>query len=170
MPMLTGAYRIGAIAFEHRSVFTNKMTTDAYRGAGKPEACHAIECLMDEIAASLEIDPAEIRRRNFIKSFPYQTPVALMYDTGDYEATLGAVIKMADVAGYAKRKEESAKRGKLRGLGYACYIEACGIAPSNIAGALGAREHARREFVVRAPVQLKPACGRAHCFSHLLHA
>ena len=98
-----------------------------------------VERLVETAAREMKLDPAEIRRRNFIKTFPYQTPVALMYDTGDYEATLDAVMKMADVAGFAKRKEESAKRGKLRGLGYATYIEACGIAPSNIAGALGAR-------------------------------
>jgi carbon-monoxide dehydrogenase large subunit len=87
----------------------------------------------------MKIDPAEIRRRNFIKTFPYQTPVALLYDTGNYEATLDAAQKLGDVAGYAKRKAESTAGGKLRGLGYSCYIEACGIAPSNVAGALGAR-------------------------------
>jgi len=85
------------------------------------------------------MDPAEIRRKNFIRSFPYQTPVALLYDTGNYDATLDAAMKMADVAGFKKRKEDSQKRGKLRGLGYACYIEACGIAPSAVAGSLGAR-------------------------------
>src|SRR5690606_6784105 len=90
-------------------------------------------------AREMKIDPAEIRRRNFIRQFPYQTPVALQYDTGNYEATLDAAMKMADVAGFKKRKEEAQKRGKLRGLGYACYIEACGIAPSAVAGSLGAR-------------------------------
>jgi carbon-monoxide dehydrogenase large subunit len=87
----------------------------------------------------MKLDPAEIRRRNFIRSFPYQTPVALLYDTGNYDATLDAAVKMADVAGFAARKADAAKRGKLRGLGYACYIEACGIAPSAVAGSLGAR-------------------------------
>jgi carbon-monoxide dehydrogenase large subunit len=87
----------------------------------------------------MKMDPAEIRRRNFITTFPYQTPVALLYDIGDYDATLTEAQKMADVKGYAARKADSAKRGKLRGLGYACYIEACGIAPSAVAGALGAR-------------------------------
>ena len=81
----------------------------------------------------------EIRRRNFIRTFPYQTPVALYYDMGDYEASLDEAMRMADVEGFAARKAEAAKRGKLRGIGYASYIEACGIAPSNIAGALGAR-------------------------------
>ncbi|MGA7984114.1 MAG: xanthine dehydrogenase family protein molybdopterin-binding subunit [Burkholderiales bacterium] len=137
--LLAGQYATPAIYCEVTAVFTNTAPVDAYRGAGRPEATYVVERLVETAAREMKLDPAEIRRRNFIKTFPYQTPVALMYDTGDYEATLGAVMKMADVAGFAKRKEESAKRGKLRGLGYACYIEACGIAPSNIAGALGAR-------------------------------
>jgi carbon-monoxide dehydrogenase large subunit len=87
----------------------------------------------------MKLEPAEIRRRNFIRNFPYATPVGLTYDTGDFEATLTKVEQLADVAGYPARKAESARRGKLRGRGYSCYIEACGLAPSNIAGALGAR-------------------------------
>jgi aerobic carbon-monoxide dehydrogenase large subunit len=137
--LLAGQYTTPVIYCEVTAVFTNTAPVDAYRGAGRPEATYVVERLVETAAREMKLDPAEIRRRNFIKTFPYQTPVALMYDTGDYDATLDAVTKMADVAGYAKRKEESAKRGKLRGLGYACYIEACGIAPSNIAGALGAR-------------------------------
>src|SRR5207248_10761695 len=73
------------------------------------------------------------------RTFPYQTPVALLYDIGGYDACLDEAMKIADVKGYAARKAEAAKRGKLRGLGYASYIEACGIAPSNVAGSLGAR-------------------------------
>jgi carbon-monoxide dehydrogenase large subunit len=137
--LLAGQYATPAIFCEVTAVFTNTAPVDAYRGAGRPEATYVVERLVETAAREMKLDPAEIRRRNFIKTFPYQTPVALMYDTGDYEATLGAVMKMADVAGFPKRKEEAAKRGKLRGLGYATYIEACGIAPSNIAGALGAR-------------------------------
>ena len=87
----------------------------------------------------MKLDPAEIRRRNFITTFPYSTPVGLTYDTGDYKAHLDKAVLMADVAGFPARKAASAARGKKRGLGYCCYIEACGIAPSNIAGALGAR-------------------------------
>jgi carbon-monoxide dehydrogenase large subunit len=87
----------------------------------------------------MKMDPAEMRRKNFIRSFPYQTPVALLYDTGGYDATMDAAQKLADVAGYAARKKASEARGKLRGMGYAAYIEACGIAPSAVAGALGAR-------------------------------
>src|SRR5260370_10985403 len=87
----------------------------------------------------MNIDPAEIRRRNFIRAFPYATPVGLTYDSGDYEACLARAMELADVKGFAARKEASRQNGTLRGLGYSCYIEACGLAPSNIAGALGAR-------------------------------
>ena len=87
----------------------------------------------------MKLDPAEIRRRNFIRTFPYATPVGLTYDVGDYDATLDGAIKMADVAGFAARKAASEARGMKRGLGYSSYIEACGLAPSNVAGALGAR-------------------------------
>jgi carbon-monoxide dehydrogenase large subunit len=137
--LLAGQYTTPAIHCEVTAVFTNTAPVDAYRGAGRPEATYVVERLVETAAREMGIDPAEIRRRNFIRQFPYQTPVALVYDTGNYEATLDAAMKMADVAGFAKRKEEAARRGKLRGLGYACYIEACGIAPSAVAGSLGAR-------------------------------
>jgi carbon-monoxide dehydrogenase large subunit len=137
--LLAGQYTTPVIYCEVTSVFTNTTPVDAYRGAGRPEATYVVERLVETAAREMKMDPAEIRRQNFIRKFPYQTPVALMYDTGNYDATLDAAMKMADVAGFQKRKEESAKKGKLRGLGYCCYIEACGIAPSNIAGALGAR-------------------------------
>jgi carbon-monoxide dehydrogenase large subunit len=87
----------------------------------------------------MKLAPAEIRKRNFITQFPYQTPVALCYDTGNYAATLEGAEKLADVAGFEARRKQAAERGKLRGLGYSTYIEACGLAPSSIAGALGAR-------------------------------
>jgi len=137
--LLAGQYTTPLIYCQVTAVFTNTAPVDAYRGAGRPEATYVVERLVETAAREMKLDPAEIRRRNFIKTFPYQTPVALQYDTGNYEATLDAAMKMADVAGFAKRKEESAKRGKLRGLGYAAYIEACGIAPSAVAGSLGAR-------------------------------
>jgi carbon-monoxide dehydrogenase large subunit len=137
--LLAGQYTTPAIYCEVTAVFTNTTPVDAYRGAGRPEATYVIERLVETAARELKLDPVEIRRRNFIKTFPYQTPVALCYDTGNYEATLSAALDLADVGGFQKRKEESLKRGKLRGIGYACYIEACGIAPSNVAGSLGAR-------------------------------
>jgi carbon-monoxide dehydrogenase large subunit len=133
MPMLSGAYRIAAIAFEHRSVFTNKMTTDAYRGAGKPEACHAIECLMDEIAASLEIDPAEIRRRNFIPAgaFPYRNAGGMVYDSGDYEKAFERALELADYAGERRRQAEMLRAGRYFGIGFASYVELSGTGPSS---------------------------------------
>jgi len=137
--LLAGQYATPAIYAEVTAVFTNTAPVDAYRGAGRPEATYVVERIVEQAAREMKLDPAEIRRRNFITTFPYQTPVALLYDTGNYEATLADAQKAADVAGFPARRAESAKRGKLRGLGYACYIEACGIAPSNIAGALGAR-------------------------------
>jgi len=137
--LLAGQYKTPAVHCEVTAVFTNTAPVDAYRGAGRPEATYVVERIVEQAAREMKLDPAEIRRRNFIRDFPYQTPVALLYDTGNYEATLDAALKLADVPGFVKRKADAAKRGKYRGLGYACYIEACGIAPSNIAGALGAR-------------------------------
>nr|MCU0775344.1 molybdopterin-dependent oxidoreductase [Ideonella sp.] len=90
-------------------------------------------------ARDMGMDPAQIRRQNFVTEFPYATPVGLTYDIGDYAAHLDKAMKLADVAGFPARKAASKAKGLLRGLGYSCYIEACGLAPSNIAGALGAR-------------------------------
>jgi carbon-monoxide dehydrogenase large subunit len=137
--LLAGQYTTPLIYCEVTAVFTNTAPVDAYRGAGRPEATYVVERLVETAAREMKLDPAEIRRRNFIREFPYQTPVALLYDTGNYEATLSEAMKLADVAGFPARRQEAAARGKLRGLGYAAYIEACGIAPSNIAGSLGAR-------------------------------
>jgi carbon-monoxide dehydrogenase large subunit len=137
--LLAGQYTTPVIHCEVTAVFTNTAPVDAYRGAGRPEATYVVERLVETAAREMKIDPAEIRRKNFIRSFPYQTPVALLYDTGNYDATMDAAQKLADVAGYPARKKASEAKGKLRGLGYAAYIEACGIAPSAVAGSLGAR-------------------------------
>lgn len=137
--LLAGQYATPAIYCEVQAVFTNTAPVDAYRGAGRPEATYLLERIVEQAARELKLDPAELRRRNFIRKFPYATPVGLTYDTGDYEATLKRVLELADVKGFAARKAASAARGLLRGIGYSCYIEACGIAPSAIAGALGAR-------------------------------
>jgi carbon-monoxide dehydrogenase large subunit len=137
--LLAGQYTTPAIHCEVTAVFTNTAPVDAYRGAGRPEATYVIERIVHQAGVELGLPQDEIRRRNFIRTFPYQTPVALLYDIGGYDACLDEAMKMADVRGFATRKAEAAKRGKLRGLGYASYIEACGIAPSNVAGALGAR-------------------------------
>jgi len=137
--LLAGQYATPAIYCEVTAVFTNTTPVDAYRGAGRPEATYVVERLVETAAREMKLDPAELRRRNFITKFPYQTPVALCYDTGNYEATLAEALKLADVAGFPARRKEAEARGKLRGLGYSAYIEACGLAPSNVAGSLGAR-------------------------------
>ena len=137
--LLAGQYKTPVIYCRVQAVFTNTAPVDAYRGAGRPEATYVLERIVELAARELKMDPAELRRRNFIRQFPYATPVGLTYDTGDYEATLKRVLEIADVKGFAGRKAASASKGLLRGIGYSCYIEACGIAPSNIAGALGAR-------------------------------
>ncbi len=137
--LLAGQYATPAIYAEVKAVFTNTAPVDAYRGAGRPEATYVVERLVEQAARDMKLDPAEIRRRNFVRTFPHATPVGLTYDIGDYEATLSRAIEMADVAGFAARRADAERRGKKRGLGYSCYIEACGLAPSNIAGALGAR-------------------------------
>jgi carbon-monoxide dehydrogenase large subunit len=137
--LLAGQYATPKIFCHVTSVFTNTAPVDAYRGAGRPEATYVVERLVETAAHEMKIDPAELRRRNFIQTFPYATPVGLTYDTGNYEATMARAIELADVAGFAARQKASEARGMKRGLGYSAYIEACGLAPSNIAGALGAR-------------------------------
>ena len=139
--LFAGQYATPAIYSEVKAVFTNTVPVDAYRGAGRPEASFMLERLVDIAAREIDVDPVELRRRNFIKTdqYPYDTPVALTYDTGDYGASMDQATKAADYAGFAARRAEAASRGKLRGIGVAAYIEACGIAPSNVAGALGAR-------------------------------
>jgi carbon-monoxide dehydrogenase large subunit len=138
--LLAGQYKTPNIYVEVDSVFTNTAPVDAYRGAGRPEATFLLERIVDLAAKELGIDPAELRRKNMIQpaDFPYQTPVALEYDIGDYEASLNKAMEMADYAGFAGRKADSEANGKLRGIGLSCYIEACGLAPSALAGALGA--------------------------------
>jgi aerobic carbon-monoxide dehydrogenase large subunit len=137
--LLAGVYTTPLIYAEVRAVFTHTVPVDAYRGAGRPEAAYLLERLVDKAALELGMDRLEIRRKNFIRTFPYQTPVALAYDAGDYDATLELALKAIDYDGWPARREEAKKRGMLRGLGFSTYVEACGIAPSAVAGALGAR-------------------------------
>jgi carbon-monoxide dehydrogenase large subunit len=136
--LLSGQYDIPAIYCEVDAVYTNTVPVDAYRGAGRPEATFVVERLVEIGAREQGVDPADLRRRNFIKSFPHQTPVIMTYDAGDYQASLKKAMEIADVKGFGKRKRESARNGKLRGIGYSTYIEACGIAPSQAVGSLGA--------------------------------
>jgi len=137
--LLAGQYTCPQIYVEVDSWFTNTAPVDAYRGAGRPEAAYLLERLVSRCGWEMGLGQDEIRKRNFINSWPYQTPVALQYDIGDYRACLDKAEVLGDAAGYAARKAASASKGLLRGIGYSSYIEACGIAPSNIAGALGAR-------------------------------
>jgi len=137
--LLAGQYSTPQVYVEVDAWFTNTAPVDAYRGAGRPEATYLLERLVSRAAWETGMGQDEIRKLNFIKAFPYQTPVALQYDTGDFHACMNESQKLADVAGFEKRKTATAAKGLLRGIGYSSYIEACGIAPSNIAGALGAR-------------------------------
>jgi len=139
--LLAGVYKTPVIYCEVKAVFTNTVPVDAYRGAGRPEATFLLERLVDAVAKDTGVDRVELRRRNFIApdAFPYQTPVALQYDSGNYQATLDAALKAADADGFEARRAAAKARGRLRGLGVSTYIEACGIAPSAVVGSLGAR-------------------------------
>ncbi len=137
-PLLSGQYNIPAIYCEVDGVYTNTAPVDAYRGAGRPEATFVVERLVEVAARETGADPAEFRRKNFVTSFPHQTPVIMAYDAGDYDACLRKALELADYAGIGARKAESAKKGMKRGIGFSAYIEACGIAPSAAVGSLGA--------------------------------
>jgi carbon-monoxide dehydrogenase large subunit len=137
--LLAGQYTTPQIYVEVDAWFTNTAPVDAYRGAGRPEATYLLERLVTRCGWELGLAQDEIRRRNLITRFPYQTPVALQYDVGDFNALLKRGNELADIAGLAQRKAASKAGGRVRGIGYSSYIEACGLAPSNIAGALGAR-------------------------------
>jgi carbon-monoxide dehydrogenase large subunit len=136
--LLSGQYAIPHIYCEVDAVYTNTVPVDAYRGAGRPEATYVVERLMEAASRELNVDPPELRRKNFVKNFPYQTSVASLYDAGDYTASLNKALEIHDYKGFGKRKRESERNGKLRGIGFATYIEACGVAPSNLVGQLGA--------------------------------
>ncbi len=139
--LLAGVYTTPAIYAEVKAVFTHTVPVDAYRGAGRPESAYLLERLVDVIAHDTGLDRVDIRRLNFIPrdAFPYQTPVALQYDSGDYQATLKAALAASDWDGFPARRRAAAARGKLRGIGMSTYVEACGIAPSKLVGQLGAR-------------------------------
>ena len=137
-PLLSGQYNIPAIYCEVDGVYTNTTPVDAYRGAGRPEATFVVERLVEVAARQTGQDPAEFRRKNFIRSFPHATPVIMTYDAGDYEACLNKSLELADYKGLGARKAASAKKGLKRGVGFSAYIEACGIAPSAAVGSLGA--------------------------------
>ena len=135
---MPSVYRWPAFHSEVKCVFTHTVPVDAYRGAGRPEATFVIERLMEVAARELGQDPAQFRRKNFVSSFPHQTPVIMAYDAGDYAASLDKALELADYKNFKNRKKDSEKKGLLRGIGFSAYIEACGIAPSAAVGSLGA--------------------------------
>ncbi|MFT6088870.1 xanthine dehydrogenase family protein molybdopterin-binding subunit [Sulfitobacter sp.] len=147
--LMAGNYKTPLIYVNVKAVFTNTVPVDAYRGAGRPEATYQLERLVDKCAHELGVDPIALRRQNFITEFPYATPVAVEYDTGDYVATMDKLEEISDMAGFAARRAASEAKGKLRGFGVNCYIEACGIAPSNLVGQLGARAGLYESATVR---------------------
>ena len=140
-PAAGGPYRTPLAYVNVKAVFTNTVPVDAYRGAGRPEGSYQLERVVDQAARELGIDPAELRRRNFVKpeEFPYQTPLAVVYDSGNYHATLDKLLEISDHAGLAQRRAEAKARGRLRGFGFSTWVECCGLAPSQLIGALGAR-------------------------------
>ena len=139
--LMAGPYKTPLVYVNVKTVFTNTAPVDAYRGAGRPEATYSLERIVDMAADELGIDKLAIRRKNLLTpdQFPYTSPVGLVYDTGNYQATLDKMVDLADVAGFPARAAASKAKGRLRGIGYSTWIEACGIAPSNLVGILGAR-------------------------------
>jgi carbon-monoxide dehydrogenase large subunit len=139
--LLAGQYTTPLVYANVRAWFTNTVPVDAYRGAGRPEATYVIERIVEEAARQIGMDPADLRAKNFVApdAFPYQTPVALEYDSGNYAGTLEMAKTAIDYAGFPARQAASKAAGKLRGIGFSAYIEACGIAPSAVVGSLGAR-------------------------------
>ena len=132
--MMSGCYKMPALSFEQTLVFTNKMATDAYRGAGRPEACYIAERTIDMVAAELGLDPAEVRRRNFIpkEAFPATTAAGLVYDSGDYGQALDKALAMVDYDKWRAEQAAGRKNGRLIGIGLASYVEICGIGPSSM--------------------------------------
>ena len=139
--LLAGQYTTPNIYVHVTGVLTNTTPVDAYRGAGRPEATYLVERLVDLAAHEMDMDPAELRRMNFIPpdAFPYDTPVALQYDSGNYEGALDKALEMIDYTKLRENQREALLDGKLIGIGFSCFIEACGIAPSKVVGLLGAR-------------------------------
>ncbi|MCW2901459.1 MAG: aldehyde oxidase and xanthine dehydrogenase molybdopterin binding protein [Streptosporangiaceae bacterium] len=171
--MFNGIYKMDAYSFTCRGVFTTKTPTDAYRGAGRPEATFAIERLMDELAAELDLDPIEVRRRNWIKheEFPYETISQLTYDSGNYEAATEKAMQLFD---YDKLRAEQADRrdrgdAVQLGIGVSTFTEMCGLAPSRVLGALsygaGGWEHASVRMLASGKVEVvtgSSAHGQGH--------
>jgi carbon-monoxide dehydrogenase large subunit len=135
--VMGGVYDFQAIQTDIVGVFTNKFTTDAIRGAGRPEATHMIELTMDELARELDMDPLELRRRNFITEFPSDRPHGFTYDSGNYHGTLDRCLEMLDLEGFRREQEQLRERGVYRGVGFSTYVEICGLGPSRALGPNG---------------------------------
>ncbi len=130
--MLSGCYKIPAILMTCTGVFTNKMATDAYRGAGRPEATYLVERIMDRIAQELKMDPVELRRKNFPKSseFPFATATGLFYDTGDYDKALNKALDAVDYKKLREEQKAARAQGRVMGIGVSTYVEICALGPS----------------------------------------
>jgi carbon-monoxide dehydrogenase large subunit len=139
--LLNGVYTIPAIHAHVTGVFTNTTPVDAYRGAGRPEAAYLLERMVDAGAAALKLDPADLRKKNFIPKFDngFQTQVALNYDSGNYGAAFDKLLGMLDYRKFRSEQEAARRHGRLLGIGFSTYIEACSIAPSKVVGSLGAQ-------------------------------
>jgi len=140
-PLIPGPYKTPNYYCDVKGVFTNTVPVDAYRGAGRPEATYVTERLVEAAAEKTGINAIELRRKNFIQpnQFPYSSPGTLTYDSGDYDATLTSALSAINYDGYESRKLQSLEKGKVRGLGISCYIEACGVAPSKMTLEAGGR-------------------------------
>jgi carbon-monoxide dehydrogenase large subunit len=128
--MLSGSYAIPHITIQVKGVFTSRMSTDAYRGAGRPEATFVVERVADLVAAELEMDPVELRRRNFPRAFPYKTATGLSYDSGDYVKALDKALEVSDYEGLRREQEAAREKGRLFGIGLSSYVEICALGPS----------------------------------------
>ena len=137
--MLSGCYNLKAIRMDLKGVYTHKMSTDAYRGAGRPEATYTVERLMDIIAYELGLDPVDVRKRNFIKpdQFPFNTACGLTYDSGNYAGALKKAQRLAKWPQLLKQRDESRKKGALFGIGLSTYVEICALGPSSMMSAGG---------------------------------
>jgi carbon-monoxide dehydrogenase large subunit len=149
--LLSGEYDIPAIYCHVYGTFTHTTPVDAYRGAGRPEATFVVERMMDQAARVTGMDPTDIRRINFVPAdaFPFQTQVALAYDSGNYEGTLDKALEIIDYKNFRKMQEEARAAGRYIGIGFSAYIEACGLAPSQVVGSLGAQAGQWESSIVR---------------------
>jgi aerobic carbon-monoxide dehydrogenase large subunit len=138
-PVMGGCYKFPAIDLHFTGVFTNKMCTDAIRGAGRPEATYWIELMMDRLADELGMDRLELRRKNFVpkEDFPYETALGIVYDSGDYHGTLDRLLEKFDVEEFRREQESLRSEGRYRGVGFSTYVEVCGLAPSRAVGPQG---------------------------------